>query len=87
MTQNILINKNKILTNCYNKILYICMTLKNIIIKLIYVILNQTLQFSFYLIQSTIRITLYIILLKYVYISNKITNINANKNLIKINYI
>ena len=63
------------------------MSLKNIIVILIYVILNQTLQFIFYLILSTIHITLYIILLKYIYISNKITNLNANKNLIKINYI
>ena len=40
----------------------------------------------FYLIVSTIYITLYIILLKYIYISKKITNLNANKNLIKIKY-
>ena len=63
------------------------MRLQSIIVILIYVILNQTLQFIFCLILSTIYITLYIILLKYIFISKKITNLNANKYLIKINYI
>ena len=55
-TQNILINIKK-LTNCYNIVLYICVRLHNIIIIFIYVILNQTLHFIFYLILSTISIT------------------------------
>ena len=87
MAQNILINKNKILTSCYNIVLYICMRFQNIIVIFIYVISNQILQFIFYLVLSTIYIKLYIILQKYIYISKKITNLNANKNLIKIKYI
>ena len=53
----------------------------------IIVIFNQTLLFIFNLILSPRYIMLYIILLKYIYISKKITNLNANNNLIKINYI
>ena len=63
------------------------MRLQIIIFIFIYVILNQILQFIFYLVLSTIYIKLYIILQKYIYISKKITNLNANKNLIKIKYI
>ena len=47
MTQNILIIKNKILTNFYNIILYICKRLQNIIVIFIYIILNQTPQLFF----------------------------------------
>ena len=63
------------------------MRFQNIIVIFIYVISNQILQFIFYLVLSTIYIKLYIILQKYIYISKKITNLNANKNLIKIKYI
>ena len=56
MTQNILINISKILTSCYNIVLYICMRLQNIIVIFIYVSLNQTLYFIFYLILRTIYI-------------------------------
>ena len=63
------------------------MRFQNIIVIFIYVILNQLLQFIFYLVLSTIYIKRYIILQKYIYISKKIKNLNANKNLIKINYI
>ena len=40
-----------------------------------------------YIIISAIYITLYKILLKYIYMYKKIINLNANNNLIKINYI
>ena len=80
MTQNILINKNKVLTNCYNIVLYICMRLQNIIVIFIYVILNQIIQFIFlFSSKHNIYITLYIFLQQYIYISKKITNLNANK--------
>ena len=63
------------------------MRLPNIIVIFIYVIFDQTLLVIFYLILSPIYIMLYIIVLKYIYISKKIANLNANNNLIKINYI
>ena len=63
------------------------MRLQNISVIFIYVISNQIIQFIFYLILTIINIKLYIILQKYIYISRKITNLNAYKNLIKTNYI
>ena len=86
MTQNNLTNENKILTNCYNLIVVKFIYMHETVEYYRYINLRNLesdTQFILYFILSTIYLKLYIIFLKYIYISKTTTNVNANK---KINH-